>query len=184
MLFRSKYGILQNAQIEEIPESFTGVASFNILNPGYGYSSAPTITITGDGTGANAEAVIVNGIIQSIKVIDSGINYTRADVSISGGNGFGGNAVAVLDQKVGKLRLIYYDTNSQKQVINDNIGTINYDTGLIQINSLFVSTINTSDDMIRLTVLSDKGIIDSDRETIITIDINDPAAITTQLVQI
>ena len=179
-----KYGILQNAQIEEIPESFTGISAFNILDPGFGYTSAPTVTITGDGTGAIAEAVIVNGIIQSIRIIDSGINYTRADVSISGGNGFGGNAVAVLNQKVGKLRLIYYDTNSQKQVINDNIGSINYETGLIQINSLRVSSINTADGMIRLTVLSDKGIIDSNRETIISIDINDPVAITTQLVQV
>lgn len=177
-------GILRNSQIEEIPESFTGIDSFNIINPGFGYTSAPTITITGDGTGANAEAVIVNGLIQSINVIDSGINYTRAQISITGGNGFGGDAVAVLDQKVGKLRLIYYDTNAQKQVINDNIGTINYDTGLIQINSLTVSTINTTDDMIRLTVLSDKGIVDSIRQTIITIDINDPSAITTELVQI
>ena len=46
------------------------------------------------------------------------------------------------------------------------------------------ATINTTDDMIRLTVLSDKGIVDSNRQTIITIDINDPSAITTELVQI
>ena len=64
------------------------------------------------------------------------------------------------------------------------MGTINYDTGLIQINDLRVVTLDTTDAMIRLTIESERGIVDSVRNTIISIDIDDPSAITTELVQI
>ena len=177
-------GNIQQAQLEETPESFTGISSISVLNPGSGYISAPTVTITGDGTGATAEAIIVNGKIQSINVVNRGINYTRAIVTISGGDGFGGAGLAVLDGRKGTLRLVYFDSNAQRQIINDNIGTINYDTGLIQINDLRVVTLGTSDAMIRLSIESEKGIVDSSKNTIITIDIDDPSAITTELVQI
>jgi hypothetical protein len=177
-------GTIQNAQIEETPESFTGVSSITVLDPGTGYITAPTVTITGDGTGATAEAVILNGRIQSINVVNRGINYTRAVITISGGDGYGGAAVAVLDGKKGTLRLVYYDTNAQRQTINNNLGTINYDTGLIQINDLRVVTLSTTDAMIRLTIESEKGIVDSSRNTIISIDTTDPFAISTELVEV
>ena len=177
-------GNIQQSQLEETPESFTGLSSISVLDPGSGYTSAPTVTITGDGTGATAEAIIVNGKIQSINVVNRGINYTRAIVTISGGDGFGGAGLAVLDGRKGTLRLVYFDSNAQRQIINDNIGTINYDTGLIQINDLRVVTLGTSDAMIRLSIESEKGIVDSSKNTIITIDIDDPSAITTELVQI
>ena len=177
-------GNIQQAQLEETPESFTGISSISVLNPGSGYISAPTVTITGDGTGATAEAIIVNGRIQSINVVNRGINYTRAIVTISGGDGFGGTGLAVLDGRKGTLRLVYFDDFAQRQIINDNIGTINYDTGLIQINDLRVVTLDTSDAMIRLSIESERGIVDSSKNTIITIDIDDPSAITTELVQI
>ena len=47
-----------------------------------------------------------------------------------------------------------------------------------------VVTLGTSDAMIRLSIESEKGIVDSSKNTIITIDIDDPSAITTELVQI
>jgi hypothetical protein len=127
--------ILRVAQIEEILNSSTGIEAIDIADAGYDYTSVPTVTITGDGTGATAEAKIVNGKIQSITVTNSGINYTRALVTITG-NGTGGSATASIAGRMGKLQTIYYNTSAQKIIINSNIGTIDYDTGLILINDL------------------------------------------------
>ena len=42
---------------EEVPNSSTGVDEIEIINPGIGYTSTPTITISGDGSGATATVV-------------------------------------------------------------------------------------------------------------------------------
>jgi hypothetical protein len=177
-------GVLRKVQIEETPESFTGISSISVLNPGTGYLTTPTVTITGDGTGATAEAVIVNGKIQSINVLNRGINYTRAVVTISGGSGNGATGLAILDGRQGTLRLVYFDDNAQRQIINDNIGSINYDSGVVQLNDLRVISADTSDSLLRLTIESQRGIVDSFRNTIISIDVEDPTAISTELVKI
>jgi len=121
-------GAIKTVLFEEVPESFTGISEIQVTNAGTGYTETPTITITGDGTGAVANAVVVNGKIQSIVLTNRGINYTRAIVTITGGSGYGAAGSAVLDGKFGYLRTIYYDDNAEKQTINEQIGTINYVT--------------------------------------------------------
>jgi hypothetical protein len=174
-------GVIRVARIEEVPESFTGISSIEVSNPGFGYTVAPTVTITGDGVGATAEAKIVNGKIQSINITNRGINYSRAIVTITGGNGFGASAVAVLDAKFGTLRTIYFDDLSRRQIINANAGTINYETGLVTINDLRVLSVDSTDNLIRLTVEANKSILGSSKNVIITIDDSDPASIVTDL---
>lgn len=177
-------GVLRTVLLEEVPESFTGISEIQVTNAGSGYTEAPTVTITGDGTGAAATAVVVNGKIQSIEITNRGINYTRAIVSISGGNGYGSSAVAVLDGRFGYLRTIYYDDNAEKQTINEQIGTINYNTGSITINDIRVISVIPSDGLIRLTIESEKGIVKPTKNTIITLDGNDTSSISTELVSI
>jgi len=177
-------GVLRTVLLEEVPESFTGISEIQVTNAGSGYTEAPTVTITGDGTGAAATAVVVNGKIQSIEITNRGINYTRAIVSISGGNGYGSSAVAVLDGRFGYLRTIYYDDNAEKQTINEQIGTINYNTGSITINDIRVISVIPSDGLIRLTIESEKGIVKPTKNTIITLDENDTSSISTELVSI
>ena len=63
-----RFGILRTAQLEEIPDSYTGITEIQVTNPGSGYTSNPTVTITGDGIGATATAKIVNGRIESISI--------------------------------------------------------------------------------------------------------------------
>ena len=169
-------GVVRVAQIEETPQSFTGVEQILITDPGFGFTSIPTVTITGDGFGATAEASIVNGKIQSITVTNRGINYTRAIVTISGGGGVGGSATAVVSGKVGNLRVIYYDANAEKRAIKPNVGSINYDTGLILINDLNIISV-LSGPFLKIDVEAQRSIIESKRNTIITIDENDPTAI-------
>lgn len=175
-------GIEREVQFEEIPQSYTGISSIPIINPGAGYTSEPTVTITGDGTGATAKAVVVNGSIQSIQIVNRGIDYTRALVTITGGGGgYGASAAAEIDAKVGSLRTIYYDDNSQKQIVDDNAATIDYTTGEINITDIKINSVTSTDGYIRLTIESDKGIVSTVKNTIITLDENDPAAISTVL---
>ena len=174
-------GVVRTVLFEEVPESFTGISEIQVTNAGNGYTTAPTVTITGDGTGAVANAIIVNGRIQGIEVTNRGINYTRAIVTISGGDGYGGSAIAVLDGRFGYLRTIYYDDNAEKQTINEQIGTINYITGTVTINDIRILSVVTTDGLIRLTIESEKGIIKSSKNTIITLDDADISSVTTEL---
>ena len=177
-------GVSRTAILEEIPQSSTGISSIEISNAGYGYETVPTVTITGDGVGASAVAVIQNGRITEIKMTNRGVDYSRAVVTITGAGGYNASASAVIDTKVGTIRTIYYDSNANRQVINPSVGTINYSTGVITINDLKILSVATSDGLIRLSLESESGIIESIRNTIITIDEADPAAVATQLLKV
>ena len=179
-----QFGILRTAQLEEVAQSFTGISSIQVSNPGTNYTSTPTVTIVGDGTGATATAKIINGRIESITVTNRGVDYTRALITISGGEGYGSSAVAVLDSRFGKIRTFYYDENARKQILNSDIGTIDYKNGVITINDFRPISVKESDNTIRLTVRAQKGIISSDKNTIISIDEEDSTSITTELVAI
>ena len=179
-----RFGILRTAQLEEIPDSYTGITEIQVTNPGSGYTSNPTVTITGDGIGATATAKIVNGRIESISITSPGVDYSTATVTISGGNGFGGAAVAVLDARYGKVRTYYFDENSKKQIINPEAGTIDYSVGLVTLTDFRVISSKEPDGLIRVNVRAQKGILTSSRNTILTIDESDPASISTELVTI
>ena len=176
-------GVTRTAIIEEIPQSFTGISSIEIVNAGYGYTSTPTVTISGDGTGATAEAIIEGGRITSIHLSNRGTDYTRATVSITGGGGYSGSATAVIDSKVGTLRVIYYDENANRQIIDSSVGEIYYDTGIITLNDLRIISVATSDGLLRFTAVSEDGVIKSTRNVIITIDDTDTTSIVTTLVK-
>lgn len=175
-------GVRRRAQIEEVPEAFTGISEIQVTNPGTGYTEQPTVTITGDGTGATAEAKIVNGKIESISITNRGVNYSRALVKIEGGNGFGATAIAILDSRFGTLRTIYFNENAERQIINSNAGTINYITGEIILNNLRILSLYSNDQLIRINVESENTIIPSFKNNIITLDETDSTSIVTDLV--
>jgi len=174
-------GTRRSVILEEIPQSFSGITSIEVINPGLGYTEAPTVTIVGDGIGATAEAVIVNGRIERINVINRGINYSQATISIVGGNGFGAEASVIIDSKFGNLRTVFFDANAQRQVVNANAAEINYETGKIRINNINILSVASNDGQIRLTIESEEGILESVRNTILTIDEQDPISIETVL---
>ena len=175
------FGVERNVIIEEVPESYTGISQIKITNPGYGYKTSPAITITGDGYGAEASAKIVNGKIESITINNRGINYTKAIVSFNGGDGYGAEAIAVLNSSFGSLRTVYFNSNAERQIINSNIGTIDYTTGKINIFDILIKSVNTRDNIMRLDIQAEEGIISSVRNTILSIDKNDPSSIITEL---
>jgi hypothetical protein len=177
-------GTRRNAIIEETPEAFTGISDIIVTNPGSGYSSTPTVTITGDGIGATAEAKVVNGRIESLTITNRGINYSRAVLRVEGGGGFGATATIILNTRFGVLRTVYFDTNAERQIINSNAGTINYDTGEILLTNLQVLSTSSSDGLISINVESEKNIIQSIKNTLIVLDPNDATAIVTNLTSV
>lgn len=181
---RDSSSVLRTVVIEEVPSSFTGISSILVTNPGLNYITAPTVTITGDGTGASAEAKLVNGTIKEIVITNRGIDYTRAIVTLSGGGGISATAAAQIDAKIGTLRTIYYDSTAQRQVVDENVGEINYETGKITLNDINIVSVSSNDGQMRLTVEAEKGIIEPIRNTILTIDSTDPSSIVTTLTAI
>ncbi len=185
---KDSFNVTRTCYIEEVPESFTGVDEVVITNPGYSYTEAPTVTILGDGMGATAQASIVNGKISTITIVDRGTNYTRASITISGGGGFGGAATPVLQARTGNLRIYYIRSNGEKVYINENAGTIDYQTGEIVLNNLSFLSVsensNYNDDVMTLNIQPETDIILPSRNNILDIDENDSSSIVIEMVPI
>jgi hypothetical protein len=175
-------GVEREVQFEEVPQSFSGISYIEVLNPGINFTSPPIVTITGDGIGAEAVAVLVNGKISKITMVNRGIDYTRATVSISGGGGYGASAVPVIDSRTGTLRTVYYNQLAERQIVNSNAGTIDYELGTLKITDIRIVSVSAPDGYIRFTIESENTVIKTNRNTIITIDETDPVSISTTLI--
>lgn len=178
---RDRTQTLRTGYIEEVFNSSTGIDSITITNPGFNYTKAPNVVITGDGSGATAEATIVNGRIETITVTKRGSGYTSAVVSIQG-DGAEGAASAVVQSKYGSLRLFYYNSDSEKVDINPEIGTIDYQTGELTINSLTVVQSLLSSGDIRIEVEPDSAIIETTRNQLLLLDEDDATSISISVV--
>ena len=174
--------IIDGVYIEEVPSSTGGLESVAVINPGYGYQYAPTVTILGDGTGATAQAVITNsGGIRAINVLTAGTGYTSAIVQITPASGDTtgtlGAATATLIGRYGTLRTYYNDSQNVKIVFNNNIGTIDYVEGIVTLNSFGPIQVNNDLGQLTMTANPTTTIISSSYNRIITIDPYDPSAI-------
>ncbi len=179
--------ISRNVFYEEVPNSFTGVDSIELITPGRDYTTSTYVTITGDGTGATAEATIVNGKVNSITVTNKGINYSRAIVTITDPDGgVEATAKAVLEARNGTLRTYYYDDLGNKNIVSSDAGTIDYDTGLIVINAIQPSAIVANDyydtDVLTFNVVSGSEIIIPLRNRILTMDENNVQTVQLEIV--
>jgi len=181
-------GVSRECFFEEIPSSFSGVESISVTNPGYGYTSTPTVTIVGDGSGATAFATIVNGKISKITVTNTGIGYTSAAIQITGGGGSLGAANAVLEGRYGKIRIAYYkadETTSQniKVVINQNknngdAGIIDYVLGKVTLTDFKPTDVNNDFKDISIHIRPKINIIQSKLNKMLVLDAEDPTSIT------
>jgi len=177
-------GVRRTVLIEEIPYSFSGIESIQILNPGFGYKSAPTVTISGDGTGAKAKAIIKNGLLSEIIVTNRGRNYTSASVTLTGGDGVSGSATAITQGNIGKVRVVYYDTDSTARVVIPDAGTIYYQKGLLELKELFILSLSDLGEQLRFTAYANDNVISSKRNLIVLIDPSASDSITVELVPI
>jgi hypothetical protein len=174
--------IIDGIFIEEVPTSTNGVESIAVLNPGFGYQSPPTVTILGDGTGATATAIISGGTIQSIVIDSPGSGYTSAVVTITPADGDTtgqlGAGVVNLEGRFGTLRTYYFDSNNVKTIFNSNIGTIDYQEGVITLNSFSPIQVDNPFGQLTVTTTPTTSIISSTYNRIITVDPFDVTAIT------
>lgn len=174
-------GITRLINFEEKPLSATGVDSVIVTNPGINYFTTPTVTITGDGTGATAQAIVRNGRISSIEMINRGSNYTRAEVVITSADGREASAIPRLEARFGVLRSYYFEADGQRTILNENAGTIDYETGLVSVNSFFTSgtPVNQFYDtnVVTFNFPIEREIILPLRNRILVIDENDPQSI-------
>jgi len=168
--------------IEEVPSSTGGVESITITNPGFSYQGQPTVDILGDGTGATAEAVMSNnGTIKQINVLTKGTGYTSAILKITPAaedtTGSSGGGIITLEGRYGILRLYYNDTTNVKTVFKGNIGTVDYNLGVVTLDAF--SPLNVNNDLGLLTVTTNPTttIISSTYNRVITVDEFDPQSI-------
>jgi len=175
--------VRDSVYLEETPSSTTFVESISVSNPGFGYTSTPTVTILGDGTGATARATVINGQVDSITMIDVGVNYTQAIVQITStdGNGSLASAVAVLAGNKGTLRTYYFE-NNVKKILNANAGTVDYAQGIVTLTNFNPSAINNSLGVLSVQAIPTSTIVSSARDKIITLDNTDPNAINISIV--
>lgn len=129
-------GTQRNGLFEEVLDALSGINSFEIVDAGYGYETAPTVVITGDGSGATGVAKISSGKISGIDILTKGSDYTKATVQLIGGGGTGGIANALLENDYGTIRTFYYKSTGEKIPITSLAGTVRYSTGAISIYAL------------------------------------------------
>ena len=174
-------GVARNVFVEETPVINTGIDGVEIINGGINYTSAPTVTIIGDGSGATATAQIVGGKIQKITVTNPGQNYSSAVIELSGGEGVGASVRPILQSRKGTLQSFYYKTNREKVIVNSNFGTIDYDSGIITINSLRTTNVIENDfyddGYLTFTVSAENENIFTLRNRILSIDTSDARSI-------
>ena len=179
-------GIYREIYIEDTPNSLTGVDTIQVLNPGNGYTSTPTVTITGDGVGATAEAVLIGGRVNNINVTNRGSDYTTANITITGGGGTGAIAQIIIQTRIGTLRSFYYGVNGEKIILNPSIGTIDYINGTVTLTPITVSDVPANDrystDVMTFNADPYEGILLPSRNKILTIDQNDSASIKITLI--
>ncbi|MFZ4413568.1 MAG: hypothetical protein ACOYOV_10830 [Bacteroidales bacterium] len=179
--------IVDGILIEEVPTSTNSVESISIINPGFGYTSTPTVTIQGDGTGATAHAMLSGvGAITKIIVDNGGNGYTAARVTITSaaGDSTGQLAAAVpnLSGRSGTLRSYYNNYNQVKTIFNSNVGSIDYQEGSIILKAFNPYNVNSGLGILSLTVTPTSSIISSSYNKIITIDPYDPDAIVVNVI--
>jgi len=187
-------GILRQCFFEEVPSSFTGLESVTIINPGYGYTSTPSINIVGDGEGAKATAVIVNGKLSRIDVTNPGVGYTTAAIQIVGGGGKLAEALPILEGRFGQIRISYYKTdevsNQNTKVIlnkgrnNGVTGKIDYFLGKIYIDNFYPSSVNNDFGDIMVHIRPKINVIQSKLNHMLVIDSQDPSSVVVKTVTI
>lgn len=174
-------GIERNCFLEEVLQSFTGVETIDVVSSGNGYITTPSVFIDGDGTGASARALIVNGAVRKIEVINAGTGYTSASATISGGGGSGATARINLQGRTGKLRIYYFDSNSIKKTITDNAGTIDYLSGIVQLDNFAPTSVDDPFGTLIIRAIPKKKIFTSVRNRIVTLDTSDPSSVVTTI---
>lgn len=180
--------VTRQVYFEEVPSIASGIERIDIINGGINYTTTPTVTITGDGTGAVGVAKLFGGRVVSIQLLNQGQNYTRASITISGETGSGVVVQPILQSRVGTLRTYYYNTSGEKVFVNKNAGTIDYNNGIVVLKSVLPVSVASNSyyepNVLTINTFVDKEIIESVRNKILDIDVDNPLSFQTEIVSV
>jgi hypothetical protein len=109
-------------------------------------------------------------------------------VSISGDTGSGVVIDPILQSRIGNLRTYYLNESGEKVFVNNDAGTVDYDNGIIVLKSLLPVSVATNNyyesNILTINAFVDKEIINSVRNKIIDIDINNPLSYQIEIVSV
>ncbi len=180
VIFNDSSGISRNCLMEENINTYQGINSFAVNNPGFGYTGQPDVVITGDGLGAEGHVVIVNGTVQSVILDKNGEGYNFANATVIGGGGYGAVVTPIVASEVGILQT-YYFTNISKNIINTLQGTVNHVTGVVTLNDFNPVDIDNETKQLTINVRPESDPIIPSRNTILLVDPTDPVSIIVEL---
>ena len=93
-----------------------------------------------------------------------------------------GAAVAIMEGRYGTLRTYYNDTNNVKTVLNNNVGSIDYNLGIVTLNALNPLTVDNPLGQLTVSATPTTTIISSTYNRIITVDPYDSNAIVVNVI--
>jgi hypothetical protein len=170
-------GVIRDASIEEIPQSFSGIDSIAVTDGGSGYITEPVVTIQGDGSGATAVATIVNGSVVKVTVTNPGTEYTSAQIYLTGVSTTQAKAIVKITARYGKLRTYYFDENRNKILLDNNAGTVDYNLGVVTLTNFQPLSVSSLDNVIHLHARPVNLAVNSSLNSILSLDQFDPGAI-------
>lgn len=179
--------VLRDFYFEEVPLSFTGISSVEVVLGGSGLTFTPTLVVNGDGVGASVSAVMTNGKITSVIVDSAGSEYTTAAVKAYDPDGNEITSVVlkpVIENTTGKLRSYYFDSNNIKVIYSNDAGTIDYINGIITLTNF--NPIDVQDDLkvLKFFATPQNTLFSSSKNSIITLDVDNQGAVSIEVVKV
>ena len=174
------FGNLQNCFIEENINTYQGITNIVINDPGFNYTSTPTVIISGDGQGAAGHAVIVNGLLQTVVLDTQGEGYSFATATVVGGGGYGALITPILAAETGILDTYYY-TNTNKFILNPIQGNVDHVLGLVILNNFMPLDIENQTKQLTVNVKPNNDLVVPQQNQILLIDPTDINSVTVQL---
>jgi hypothetical protein len=180
-------GILREFYFEEVPLSSTGVSTVQVILGGSNLTTTPRLDVIGDGIGASLRAVVTNGKITSVIVDKSGSDYSTASIkAYDQDDNLLTNVVLkpLIENTTGKLRSYYFDNNNIKIVFSENAGTIDYLIGTITLSQFNPLDVKDSFKILRFYAAPKNTLFNSERNTIITLDIDNQSQVTIDVIKV
>jgi hypothetical protein len=180
-------GVLREFYFEEVPLSSTGVSAVQVILGGSNLTTTPRLDVIGDGIGASLRAVVTNGKITSVIVDKSGSDYSTASIkAYDQDDNLLTNVVLkpLIENTTGKLRSYYFDNNNIKIVFSENAGTIDYLIGTITLSQFNPLDVKDSFKILRFYAAPKNTLFNSERNTIITLDIDNQSQVTIDVIKV
>ena len=126
-----------NNTLSDIATALTGSLASDGQTTASGNLNMGTYKIINAGDPTNPQDLATKYYVDQLFSALGTMAYENANsVTITGGNGYGATAEAIIDARTGALRTVYYDINSQRQIVDETAGEIDYDVGSVTLKNI------------------------------------------------